>query len=93
MPFLFLKPITNIGVYQDQDCMEDNPTIHSLDNDISSYSASIIRDHFDTSAKVADCCGNYRLKFCVKIKHDDSAQWVDLEDYDYITDEPVEEQK
>ena len=87
MPYLFLEPITNIGVYQDQDCMEDNPTIHALDNDISSYSASVMRDHFDTAEKTANLWGQAgNLVMCVQTPNG----WKDLDNYNDITDEPSE---
>ncbi len=87
MPYLFNEPITNIGVYQDQDCMEDNPTIHSFDNDISSYSSSVMRDHFDTAEKTANLWGQAgNLVMCVQTPNG----WKDLSNYDDITDEPSE---
>ena len=86
MPYLFLEPITNFGVYQDQDCMENNPTIHLLDNGTSEYSASVMREHFDTAMKTADLWGQAgRLRFCVKLR----SGWRDLKD-DEITDYPTQ---
>ena len=89
MPYLFEEEILNIGVYQDQDCMENGPTIHSFDNDISSYSASVMRDHFDTAEKTANLWGQGgNLVMCVKLRNSYGRGWKDLHDYNDITDEP-----
>ncbi len=89
MPYLFEEEILNIGVYQDASCMDDGPTIHSLDNDISSYSASVMRDHFDTAEKTAALWGQAgNLVMCVKLRNSYGRGWKDLDNYNDITDEP-----
>ena len=94
MPYLFEEEILNIGVYQDASCMEDGPTIHSFDNDISSYSASVMRDHFDTAEKTAALWGQAgNLVMCVKLRNSYGRGWKDLKNYNDITDEPCEPTK
>ena len=69
MPYLFQNPILNIGVYYDKESMADDPSIHPFDNGIAEYSASTIRDHFDTAEKTAAMFGQRRdMKMCVKVK-------------------------
>ena len=84
MAYLFKEEILNIGMYQDQACMEDGPTIHLFDNDISSYSASVIRKHFDTAEKTANLFGwPDWVTMCVETPDG----WKDLENYNDITDQ------
>ena len=76
MPYLFQNPILNIGVYYDKESMADDPSIHSFDNGtaggswrIAHYSASTIRDHFETAEKTAAMFGKRRkMKMCVQVK-------------------------
>jgi hypothetical protein len=69
MPYLFQNPIINIGVYYDKESMADDPSIHPFDNGIAEYSASTIRDHFDTAEKTAAMFGQRRdMKMCVQVK-------------------------
>jgi len=69
MPYLYENPILNIGVYFDQPSMDHDPSIHPFDNGISKYSASTIRDHFDTAEKTAAMFGQRRdMKMCVQVK-------------------------
>lgn len=94
MPYLFEEEILNIGVYQDASCMDDGPTIHSFDNGISEYSASVMRDHFDTAEKTAALWGQAgNLVMCVKLRNSYGRGWKDLDNYNDITDEPCEPTK
>ncbi len=69
MPYLYENPILNIGVYYDKESMADDPSIHPFDNGIAGYSASTIRDHFDTAEKIAAMFGLRRkVKMCVQVK-------------------------
>ena len=102
MPYLYENPILNIGVYYDKESMDDDPSIHPFDNGIAGYSASTIRDHFDTAEKTAAMFGLRRkVKMCVlvkipydgkKIKYSGYYEvWQDLKNYNDITDHPEEE--
>ena len=63
--------------------MENDPTIHPFDNGISEYSASTMRDHFDTAKKTADLWGQAdNVAFCVETP----SGWKDLDNYNDITD-------
>lgn len=69
MSFLYQNPILNIGVYYDKESMADDPSIHPFDNGIAGYSASTIRDHFETAEKTAAMFGKRRkMKMCVQVK-------------------------
>ena len=69
MPYLYENPIINIGVYYDKESMADDPSIHPFDNGIAGYSATTIRDHFDTAEKTAAMFGLRRkVKMCVQVK-------------------------
>ena len=69
MPYLYENLIINIGVYYDKECMADDPSIHPFDNGLAEYSASNMRDHFDTAEKTAAMFGRRRnMKMCVKVK-------------------------
>ena len=103
MPYLFQNPIINIGVYFDQPSMDHGPTIKAFDNGIAEYSASTIRDHFDTAQKTADMFGQLLdMQMCVQVKVPPNMAaskysgyyevWQDLKNYNDITDSPEEEQ-
>jgi hypothetical protein len=91
MAYLFDQEILNIGVHRGDWSMDDG-TVVSLDNGISEYSASVIRDHFCTAEKAARMFGG-DIKLCVYVEFSvagiaSHTGWRVLEDYNDITDEP-----
>ena len=92
MAYLFNQEILNIGVYRPELSTKDGPVVHSLDNGIAEYSASVIRDHFCTAEKAARMFGG-GIKLCVYVEFSvegiaSHTGWKNLEDYNDITDEP-----
>ena len=92
MAYLFDQEILNIGVYRPELSTKDGPVVHSFDNGISEYSASVIRDHFCTAEKTARMFGG-DIKLCVYVEFSVAGiashrGWKNLEDYNDITDEP-----
>ena len=91
MAYLFDQEILNIGVHRGDWSMDDG-TVVSLDNGISEYSASVIRDHFCTAEKAASMFGG-DIKLCVYVEFSvagiaSHTGWRVLENYNDITDEP-----
>jgi hypothetical protein len=95
MAYLFDQEILNIGVYRGdwgtEVCTLDK--ICTLDNGIAEYSASVIRDHFDTAEKTARTFFGGDIKFCVYVEFSVAGiashkGWKNVEDYNDITDEP-----
>ena len=91
MAYLFDQEILNIGVHRGDWIMDDG-TVVSLDNGISEYSSSVIRDHFCTAEKTARMFGG-DIKLCVFVEFSvagiaSHTGWRVLENYNDITDEP-----
>ena len=91
MAYLFDQEILNIGVHRG-DWSTDDGTVVPLDNGISEYSASVIRDHFCTAEKTARMFGG-DIKLCVFVEFSvagiaSHTGWRVLENYNDITDEP-----
>ena len=92
MAYLFDQEILNIGVYRPELSTKDGPVVHSFDNGIAEYSASVMRDHFCTAEKTARMFGG-DIKLCVYVEFSvagiaSHTGWKNLEDYNDITDEP-----
>ena len=91
MAYLFDQEILNIGVHRG-DWSTDDGTVVPLDNGISEYSASVMRDHFCTAEKTARMFGG-DIKLCVFVEFSvagiaSHTGWRVLENYNDITDEP-----
>ena len=96
MAYLLDQEILNIGVHRGDvhlgDWIMNGGTVVPLDNGISEYSASVIRDHFCTAEKAARMFGG-DIKLCVYVEFSvagiaSHTGWRVLEDYNDITDEP-----
>jgi hypothetical protein len=90
MAYLFDQEILNIGVYRGAGMVVNE--VCPFDNGIASYSASVIRDHFDTAEKTARMFGG-DIKLCVCVEFSvagiaSHTGWKNVENYNDITDEP-----